>query len=139
MSTTTGKTSEPKAAKAAKPAKAPSAPVKAKTAPVPANTSTPKVVEAPQPVIVGPVMRKKELMNAVVERSGVKKKDAKPVIEAMLAVLGEALADNRELNLQPFGRIKVRKERTLGNGRLMITKIRQVDATGEAKDTASEA
>lgn len=92
---------------------------------LPAKAATPTVVDAPQSVILGPVLRKKELIDTVVTRSGMKKKDAKPVIEAMLAVLGEAIADKRELNLSPFGHIKVRKERKLPNGRMMVVKLRQ--------------
>lgn len=93
--------------------------------PAPAATAAPSVVDSPQSVILGPVMRKKELINTVVERSGIKKKDAKPVVEAMLAVLGEALADNRELILPPFGKAKVRREKALPNGRVMVVKVRQ--------------
>ncbi|MBM1556807.1 HU family DNA-binding protein [Sulfitobacter mediterraneus] len=93
--------------------------------PISAKTATPAVVDAPQPVVLGPMLRKKELIEKVVDRAGIKKKDAKPVIEAMLAVLGEALTDHREINLPELGRIKVRKEKMLPNGRVMITKIRQ--------------
>ncbi len=92
----------------------------------------PTLVEAPRAVIVGPVMRKKELIDTVVERSGIKKKDAKPVIEAMLDVLGEALADNRELNLLPMGKIKVINEKDLSNGKLMRVKVRQVTPSENA-------
>jgi|TARA_B110000908_G_scaffold165885_1_gene216052 DNA-binding protein HU-alpha len=70
-------------------------------------------------------MRKKELIDLVVERSGIKKKDAKPVVEATLAILGEALAETRELNLQPLGKVKVRREKLMPNGRILVTKIRQ--------------
>jgi len=94
-------------------------------APAAAATPAPKVVNKPRKVITGPELKKKELLNWVVERSGIKKKDAKPVVEAMLAILGEALADNRELNLQPFGKLKVHREKNLSNGRLMIAKVRQ--------------
>jgi DNA-binding protein HU-alpha len=94
-------------------------------APPAAKATASAVVEKPQAVILGPVMRKKELIDTVVVRSGIKKKDAKPVIDAMLAVLGEALADNRELILPPMGRVKVRKEKKLPNGRVLVTKIRQ--------------
>ena len=66
-----------------------------------AKTATPTVVDAPKAVILGPVMRKKELVDTVVTRSGLKKKDVKPVVEQMLAVMGEAIGDNRELNLPP--------------------------------------
>jgi nucleoid DNA-binding protein len=94
-----------------------------------ARSPTPKVVDGPQSVILGPMLRKKELLDAVVERAGVKKKDAKPVVESMLAILGEALADSRELNLPPLGRIKVRREKPLSNGRMMVVKVRQSRAT----------
>ena len=59
--------------------------------------------------ISDPALKKKELINTVVERSGIKKKDAKPVIEAMLAVLGQTLAEGREMNLQPLGKIKINR------------------------------
>lgn len=70
-------------------------------------------------------MRKKELTDTVVLRSGLKKKDVKPVVEMVLNVLGEALGDNRELNLPPFGRLKIRREKKLPNGRMVVAKIRQ--------------
>lgn len=82
------------------------------------------------PVELGPLMRKKELIDAVVTRSGVKKKDAKPVVEAMLAVLGEALSEKRELALQPLGRVKIQRVREHPNGQVLVTKIRQ---SGQAK------
>lgn len=92
---------------------------------VDAPKTVPVIVDGPQPVVSGPVMRKKELIDLVVERSGIKKKDAKPVVEAMLAVLGEALADHRELNIQPLGKVKVRRAKQMHNGRVLVTKIRQ--------------
>ncbi|APE43214.1 DNA-binding protein [Sulfitobacter alexandrii] len=94
-------------------------------APAAAAKATPAVVDAPQSVILGPVLRKKELIDQVVKRSGIKKKDAKPVVESLLSVLGEALADNRELVLPPFGKVKVRREKQMPNGRVMVVKVRQ--------------
>lgn len=76
-------------------------------------------------VSLGPVLRKKELVDLVVTHSGMKKKDVKPVVESMLAVLGEALAENREFNLRPFGQLKVRNAREVTNGRMVVAKIRQ--------------
>lgn len=126
-----------------KTSKAKTAPAQATAAADPISKSTraagapakPTVVDAPRPVIVGPVMRKKELIDTVVERSEIKKKDAKPVIEAMLAVLGEALADNRELNLLPLGKFKVINEKDLGNGKMMRVKVRQVTPAAKPADT----
>jgi DNA-binding protein HU-alpha len=75
-----------------------------------------------------PSLRKRELIDRIVKRSGVKKKAAKPVVEALLAELGETLASGRELVLPPLGRIKINREKALANGRVMILKVRQKDA-----------
>ncbi len=83
-------------------------------------------------------MRKKELIDLVVERSAIKKKDAKPVVEAMLAVLGEALADNRELNLLPMGKFKVVNEKDLGNGKMMRVKVRQVTPSDKPETAGAD-
>lgn len=92
----------------------------------PAAAETPAVVvNAPTPVVSGPVMRKKELIDAVVTRSGIKKRDAKPVVEAMLEVLGAALQEGRELNLQPMGKVKVKREKKMAEGKVLVTRIRQ--------------
>lgn len=101
-------------------------PAAKKTAPPPsAAMAEPTLVNKPKPVVLGPVMRKKELIDTVVTRSGIKKKDAKPVVEAALAVLGEALAEGRELILPPLGKVIVRKEKELPRGKMMIVKLRQ--------------
>ena len=84
-------------------------------------------------------MRKKELIDLVVERSGMKKKDAKPIVEATLAILGEALAEARELNLQPLGKVKVRREKLMPNGRVLVTKIRQSNTAEGADNDADDA
>lgn len=70
-------------------------------------------------------MKKKELVDLVVSRSGIKKKDAKPVVEAMLAVLGESIAEGRELNLQPFGKLRINRKVEKDNGRVTVCKLRQ--------------
>ena len=95
-----------------------------KSAGAAAATPTPTVA-APQPVVSGPILRKRELIDQVVKKSGIKKKDAKPVVEAMLAVMGAALQDGRELNLQPMGKIKVNRERKRPEGKVLIARIRQ--------------
>jgi hypothetical protein len=41
-----------------------------------------------EPEITTPALNKKELIDEAVLRSGIKKKEAKPVIEALLAILG---------------------------------------------------
>jgi nucleoid DNA-binding protein len=95
----------------------------------------PKVVKVSEPEISDaeisdvetgdPEMKKRELIDLVVARSGVKKKDAKPAIEAALAILGETIAEGRELNLQPLGKLRINRTEDKGNGRIIICKLRQ--------------
>jgi len=84
-------------------------------------------------------MRKKELTDLVVERSGMNKKDVKPIVEVTLAILGKALAEARELNLQPIGKVKVRCEKLMPNGRVLVTKIHQFNAAEGVDNDADDA
>lgn len=70
-------------------------------------------------------LKKPELVDLVVSRSDIKKKYAKPVVEAMLEVLGETLAKGREMNLQPFGKVKYNRTKETISARVVVTKIRQ--------------
>ncbi|MCA0869715.1 HU family DNA-binding protein [Seohaeicola saemankumensis] len=100
-----------------------------------AEPATPKVVTVSEPVVAEPDMKKKELIDLVVERSDIKKKFAKPVVEAMLAVLGEAIAEGRELNLQPLGKLRINRAEEKSNGRVIVCKIRQsLSAQGDDDD-----
>lgn len=79
-------------------------------------------------------LKKQELLQKVVAKSDVKKKDAKLVVEAMLEVLGEALADGRDLNLQPLGKVKLNRTKETAAARIMVAKIRQRRASRVRKD-----
>ncbi|MCQ0093210.1 HU family DNA-binding protein [Roseovarius sp. M141] len=79
-------------------------------------------------------LKKQELIATVVERSDVPKKYAKPVVEAMLAVLGEALGEGRDLNLQPMGKIKRKRMKDTGKARVIVANIRQPNAPGAGDD-----
>ncbi|MBY6065257.1 HU family DNA-binding protein [Leisingera aquaemixtae] len=95
----------------------------------------PVVVAAAAPVVQAAALAKRELVEQAVERSGVKKKDAKPVVEAVLALLGEAVAEGRELNLKPFGKLRVNRSQERGNGRVFVCRLRQpqtVEGTANA-------
>ncbi|WP_417741324.1 HU family DNA-binding protein [Salipiger sp.] len=83
---------------------------------------------------------KKELIERVVTRCGIKKRDAKPSIEAALAILGEALAEGRDLRLEPFGKLKVGKIKPRGNKRVVHARLLQNAAPpSEGNDGAPEA
>ena len=104
------------------------------------STPAPVVVSETTPVSDQLELRKAELIEMVVERSGVKKRDAKPAIEAALDILGEALADGRELNLKPLGKLKVNRVKQLSNAQVIICKIRRgLGLDKDAKDPLAEA
>lgn len=104
--------------------KATSKTARSKTAASP-MAAKPVVVSEAKPVVAGPELKKKELVEMVVERSGIKKRYAKPTVEAVLAVLGEALDEGRELNLRPFGKMKVQRAKDVSNGKVMNVRVRQ--------------
>lgn len=98
------------------------------------------VVTASKPVSTQQELKKPELIEMVVEKTGVKKRDAKPAIEAALQILGEALAEGRELNLQPFGKVRVNRMKELSGARVVNAKVRQkIKIEEDAKDPLAEA
>ena len=88
------------------------------------GTSAGKVVEKVAPD-AAPVLRKKALIEAAVLRAGQKKRDAKPVVEAVLAILGEALARGEQLNLPPFGKLDVKRRSEKENAEVFTCRIRR--------------
>lgn len=78
--------------------------------------STP-AISVPQ----GEMLKKAEFIDRAVERGDVKKRDAKPAIEAALAVLSEALMAGEELNLPPMGKMRVVKSKDIGDGARVLT------------------
>ncbi|MBS1301598.1 hypothetical protein GZH79_04445 [Loktanella sp. SALINAS62] len=86
---------------------------------------------------VGEAIKKPEFLDRAVARSGIKKKDAKPAIEAALAELADILAGGGELILPPMGKLKSIKSKDLGDGAQMLTlKLRTMKdgaGTGAAK------
>ena len=108
------------------------------TAKVAADVPVAKVVAVPQAAIVRPVsddaatvastasdiktmIKKPEFIDRVVEASGMKKGEVKPIVEAALAVLGDALEKGEDLQLQPLGKIKVQNTKDVGGGAKAFT------------------
>ncbi len=102
-----------------------------------AKTVDPVVVSEVKPVVAGAALRKKDLIETVAERSGVKRRDAKAALEAALELLGEAIAEGRSINLPGFGKLKVTRTKQLTNGKVFMTRIRQPNDTGGTGGGAS--
>ncbi|WP_394177898.1 HU family DNA-binding protein [Yoonia maritima] len=89
---------------------------------------------------VAPVLKKPQLFNEVVARTGLKKRDVKPAVEAALAVIGEALARGDELILPPMGKTRIVKTKDIGDGAALLTvkfrtpKVAVVQAHADSAD-----
>ena len=111
------------------------------------ETSGSSEVSSDGDISVVNVVKKKEFIDRIVERSGVKKSQAKSVVEATLKELGDLLQDGAELNVPPLGKMTVNRYKEVENAFVMITKLRRAKGmiAGSAssadvdKSTASEA
>lgn len=86
---------------------------------------------------VKPAMtRKPEFVERVVARSGLKKRDIKAALDAVLAELAETLLRGDEIALPPMGRIRTIKTREVGGGaHVMTLKLRTMkEGAGGTKD-----
>ena len=81
---------------------------------------------------------KRELIDRVVIASGIKKKAAKPVIEAMLKELGDACSRGETLNLQPFGKANVKRRKELENAEIIELRLRRSKLAVLAAEAAAE-
>ena len=66
------------------------------------------------------VVQKREFVDRVVEATGAKKGDVKPIVEATLDQLGRAFASGETLVVNPFGRARVSMRKNNGKGSEVI-------------------
>ncbi len=124
--TTTAKTAATKSTTTAvpKPATTPKTYAVASTKPAPVENAE---------VTVANIVKRKEFMDRVIEKSGMKPKDVKPVVEATLAVLGDAIQQGEEVAVRPLGRMKVNRQKDNMNALISILKLRQPKAQKAAE------
>jgi len=107
------------------------------------TTAAPKatVVEDVKPIVAQAPIKKPELIDRVVAETGMKKKDVKPVVEAMLAVLGRTLADGEEITAPPMGKLMIKRVKDTANAKVMTLKLRHPtgDKTAPAAPAATAA
>ena len=101
----------------------------AKPTPVKAVSASPFVLRpSAQAEQASSVLKMKDLIDKVVAATGAKKADARGIIEATLAAIGDALSKGNTLNLPPFGRAKVSRAAEAGSGKAMTVKLRRTGA-----------
>lgn len=85
------------------------------------------------------MLRKPDLLEEVLRRVDVKKRDAKPVVEAALAIIGDALIAGDEVNLPPLGKLRVQKDKPLENGaHALLVKLRTPQRKDKPAETQTE-
>ncbi len=91
-----------------------------------ATPTAPKavVVETVKTVVADAPMKKPELIERVMAETGMKKKDVKPVVEAMLTVLGKALTNGEELTVPPLGKLMIKRTKEAANATIVTIKLR---------------
>lgn len=83
------------------------------------------VVSTSEPAADTPAMKKKDLIEAVAAKVDVKKPDVKATVEAVLEILGGALANGQSLNVPPLGKVMIKNGKTGANANVMNVRIRQ--------------
>jgi nucleoid DNA-binding protein len=113
-----------------------------KTVEAAAEPVEPAPVQAPAVVSPTVTLGRKDLLERVRAVSGAKKKDIKVIVEATLALMGEALARGEVLHLPPFGVARVTRGLD-GEARSLVVKLRRArlgEKPGKAaKQTLAEA
>ncbi|MCT8160286.1 HU family DNA-binding protein [Pseudoruegeria sp. SHC-113] len=83
----------------------------------------------------GAVLNRKELLERVAAEADTRKQIARPIVEAMLTVLGKALANGEEINLPPMGNIKVKRTDDNEKALVVHARIRQSKSSEENVDS----
>jgi hypothetical protein len=81
-----------------------------------AKAPAPRVVGANSDMPVGETIKKAAFIDHVIARAELKKRDAKPAIEAALAELADLLAAGEELVLPPMCKLKAVKIKDMTEG-----------------------
>lgn len=85
-------------------------------------------------------LKKKELLERVKARAtGVKGRDVRVVLDAVLEELGALLVDGKALNAQPLGTLKVQKRRETTGASVVVCRLRRAKPKSAAKDPLAEA
>lgn len=111
---------------------APKSKAAAKATAKPSDKPALKAVTAPKsdskPKAKIEALKRRALLEAVAMRVGVKRTDAREVMDAVLVEMAEALDQGRDLILPPFGKVMLRKDKDGQDGRPMVARIKLIEA-----------
>lgn len=113
---------------------------KLKTSAAPKPVVETETAEAAPAVPERQALRKKDLFERVKARAdGVKGREVRVVLEAVLEELGGLLISGEALNVPPLGNIKVQRRRDQGGADVVVFKLRRKKPGQGGKDPLAEA
>lgn len=80
---------------------------------------------------VATVVQKRDFIDRVLAATGARRAEARPIIEATLAQLGQILSDGHTLAVPPLGRARINLERDPRGGDVITLRLRRRPAPGE--------
>lgn len=104
----------------------------------PVDAPVEAVSETSESVVdAGPTdLKKGEFADLVAERAGVKRSEAKALIEATMAVMSEQLAAGRSVKMPELGNMKVAKRKETPNGEMLVCRLKLPKTRSEAQPKA---
>lgn len=75
------------------------------------------------------VVRRKELVERIAEKSGMKPNLIKSVLDAVLLEIGDALSGGESVRVQPLGQLSVNRRKELPDGEVLVCKLRRRNQT----------
>ena len=84
------------------------------------------------------VVRKKDFVERVALAAGVKKGKVREITDAVLQVLGEALANGESLAIPPLGKLRVTRQAGK-DGDLLQIKLKRIEAGGKKGEKTGDA
>ena len=94
-----------------------------------------KAVETTPDPAARPQLRMRDVIERVMDRSGMKKGEARSAIEASMAVLADAIERGEDLDLPDLGKLKLQREKVTDTGgvyTLRLIRKRKAAAPNEA-------
>ena len=134
MATRTKSTAARKPATPATPKTPPTTKAAAPKSAPPKPPVTPIPPERPSPVVTERA-RRGDLLDAMDDRSPMRRADLKVVMEMMLEEMGKLLDAGDELVLPPLGKMTVKKRVERSGGDMLTVKLKRLPDSGMSDDT----
>lgn len=97
-----------------------------KTAARPKPAAKPQLA-AVEPDVPRKELKKKELIDRITAKSGMKRGEVRTTLDATLTVLRQALREGCDLSMAPLGKLKIAREKETPNGKLVVCRVKLKD------------